>query len=125
MLSAQILNSSASLNDFDIIGSIQFIPGAPFTLVLRLTQPQRDDELRYVADSGASLTLTLTQKDGTTLDLTASEFTDDRSIWSVSVTALQSDELASGNLIFTLNEGGAITKGWVENGLQLVSTGGC
>jgi len=125
MLTAVILNSTATLNDFDEIRSLQFIPGAPFRLVIRLEQSQRDDLLRYIPDATSTLTVNLPKTDGTEFNLPMTVFTDDRSMWFVDITAAQASELASGNITFDLDDNGTLRKGWIENGLQLLITGDC
>lgn len=125
MITATVLNSTATINDFDELGSLEFIPGAPFTLVIRLQQSQRDDLLRYIPDSSSTLTMNLPKTDGTDLILTMTSFSDDRSIWTGTVTAADSEDLASGNITFDLDDNGTLRKGWIESGLQLTITGDC
>lgn len=128
MLSAKILNPTATLNDFDIIDALVFIPGEQTKLVMRLVQPFRSDELRYIPVDTADLTVYLKNKDGTDLELTMTVFDDDRSIWYSTLTSAQTEELASGNFTFDLDilgDGTQIEKGWVENGLSLQITGAC
>jgi hypothetical protein len=125
MITASILNSTASLNDFDVIGSLEFIPGAPFTLVIRLEQDQRLDALRYIPDISSSLVIYLPKKDGTDLAVNMTVFTDDRSIWSAQISQADSEDLASGNITFDLTDNGVLRKGWIQNGLQLQITGDC
>lgn len=124
MLRAEILNSDATLNSFKVINTLEYIPGSDFTLVLQLTQPQREG-LRYVAAAGATMTLHLPKKDGTAQNVAMTAMTGDSSIWTGDVTAAQSADLASGNATFTLVEGGDTTLGWIENALALVITGSC
>jgi hypothetical protein len=124
MLKADVLNSDASLNSFKVINTLEYIPGSDFTLVVQLTQPQRDG-LRYMTEAGATLTLHLPKKDGTSQDLTMTAMAGDSSIWSGDITSEQSADLASGNATFTLDEGGDKTLGWIENALALIITGGC
>lgn len=125
MLAAKVLNSSASLNDFDEIGALDFIAGEATTLALRLFQPQREDELRYVAADGATMNVVLTNKDGSTLTKAASLIdAGDRSLWSVALSTSETENLAGGNFTFELTEGANLQKGWVENGMSLLITGG-
>jgi len=125
MLSAKVLNSSASLNDFDFIGALDFIAGEATTLALRLTQVQREDELRYVAADGATMNVVLNNKDGSTLTKAATLIdAGDRSLWKVALTSGETEDLAGGNFTFELTEGATLTKGWVENGMSLLITGG-
>lgn len=123
MLSGKVLNSTATLNDFDEIESLEFISGEEITLVIRLTQRQRTDELRYVPSLGATLTLTLPQTDGTTVDVAPSVFTDDRSIWSVVLTETDTATLAPGAIELTLVDGGTTLKGFISNSLSLTIIG--
>ena len=125
MLLADVLNSEATVNDFDVIKSLSFIPGYQFRLVIRLKQPHHIARLRYVAASGSSLVVTLPQKDGTSLSVAMTAFADDRSVWFADVSAAQAEELIGGNFTFDLTEGPKTTPGWVENGLALVITGEC
>ncbi len=124
MLKAEILNSDASLNNFEVINTLEYIAGSSFTIFLQLVQPQRDS-LRYMTAGAATLTLNLPKKDGTTLDLAMTAMMGDSSIWSCDVTALDSAELASGNASFELIEGATTTLGYIENALALVITGSC
>lgn len=125
MLSADVLNSDALVNNFEVINTLDFIPGADFTLVIRLKQPQQKDLLRYVAATGAALTLHLPKKDGTNLDVVMTAYADDRSMWQGTIAAADSEDLVSGNATLTLVEGVKITLGWIENALALVVTGDC
>lgn len=125
MLIADVLNSEATLNNFDVVKTVDFIAGYTFRLVIRLKQPQHPTKLRYVAASGATLTASLPKKNGNSLQLSMTPLPDDRSIWSVTVSDTDSEDLMSGNFTFVLTEGSAVTSGWVENGLALVITGSC
>lgn len=128
MLTGYVLNSDASVNNFNTIPSLEFIPGEQFKLVIRLIQNQRSDKLRYlVLDSDGEVNLFLPKKDGTQEELAMTAFDEDRSMWFVDISEALSEELASGNFTFEVDEhgdGDVITKGWVQNGLSLVITGG-
>jgi len=125
MLIATVLNSDASVNVFEEISSLSFIPGSEEVLVIRLKQPQRKDKLRYVADIGATLTVSLPKKDGSTQVVTCYAFVSDRSMWWCDLPSSLTDNLVGGNFTFTLTEGTSVTSGYVESGLSLVITGGC
>lgn len=126
MLSAKILNKTASLNSFDVIGSLKFIPGEKTKLVLQLIQEDRDDELRYVAPATATLKVKAWKTDNTQSELTMTADAADRSMWSVDLSSEDTDSLAGGNITFDLDllgDASDIEKGWVENALQRVVTG--
>lgn len=124
MLSAQVLDSEATLNNFEVINSLPFIPGEELALVIRLVQPQRADKLRWVAAAGSTLTVTLPNTDGTSLVVDMASITGDLSMWSTTLTTDQTENLVGGNFTFELSTAGVITKGYVQNGLNLVITGG-
>lgn len=128
MLTADVLNPTAVLNDFDVIGSLEFIPGEDTTLVVRLTQPLRKDNLRFVAPLTTIFTFHLPLKDGTVLDKSGTATAQDYSIWSTVLTEDDTADLFSGNFTFDLDllgDGTKITKGWVQNGLSMIVTGDC
>ncbi len=128
MLIADVLSTDTTLNSFDVIGSLQFIPGEETTLFIRLKQPMRKDLLRYVAPDTATLTISLPKKDGTMLEIEAEGLEGDLSIWSSVLEETDTEELIGGNFNFVidlLGDGTKIIKGWVQNGLNLVTTGDC
>jgi len=125
MLGAKILNSSATLNTFEVLGSIDFVAGSEIAFNIRLFQAERADQLRYVADAGATLEFLLPKKDGTDLTVSMTALSDDRSIWQATIDETDSPDLAGGNISFTLVEGGKTSKGTIQNAMSLVITGAC
>lgn len=128
MLAASVINSDFTLNAFQVLGALEFIPGEAITLALQLYQPQRSDHLRYVAPSTAMLDIYLPNKDGTILEKAATVLAADKSIWSVDLTALETADLSGGNFTFDLDllgDGTKILKGFVQNGLSIIITGVC
>ena len=124
MLKGDVLNSEATLNDFDVIKTLDFIAGDAFTLVFRLRQAQRTDGLRYVPVDGSTLQATFQTSDGE-LVIAANCLADDRSIWMVDFSPEESEMLYGGNFTFQLTEDTVIKSGWVEGGLALIVTGNC
>lgn len=120
VLSAKILNSDATLNSFFEIASLDFVPGSKADLVIRLNDSQRNE--RYVPPSAATLTVTLNNTDGTTLVKSGAILdSGDRSMWKISLSALETVDLLSGNFLFTIDVNGDTTlilKGLVNNGLR-------
>lgn len=128
MLIADVISRDFTLNDFEVIGSLSFIPGENTTLAIRLKQSDRPDLLRYIPPSTAVLTIHMNNIDGTQTDLVMTALTDDRSIWSGAITQAMSSVLAGGNITFdldVLNDGTNIIKGWIQNALSLIVTGVC
>jgi hypothetical protein len=127
MLTADVISTDATLNNFDVINSLSFIPGEQTTLFIRLKQ-DRKDGLRYMTPSTTIFTFYLPKKDGTVLESTGTVMTDDRSIWSTTLQEVDTEDLIGGNFTFDvdlLGDGSKILKGWVQNGLILVNTGAC
>jgi len=123
MLIAHVLNSSATVNDYDVISTLNFIPGSSIKLVIQLKQPQNKN-LRYFTEAGATLTVKLPKTDGTTLDVTMTALAD-LSMWSGDIDAADTEDLVGGNMTFTLVEGLVTTQGWAQNALAIVITGAC
>lgn len=129
MLRGYVLTPEAVLNNFTVIGSLEFVAGESFTLVVEMYQPQRVDKLRFVAPATATMMFHLPLSDGSVHDQ-AGAVVDvlDRSLWKTDVTAVTSAMLMSGNFTFTLDllgDGTKLVQGFVENGLSLVVTGLC
>jgi len=127
MLSGQVLNSDAQLNNFIIIDSKSFIPGEEFVLVFRLYNEELD--LRYVPVTTAAITVSFNKTDGTALEKSSTVLdSGDRSIQKVEISEAESEELLGGNFSFevdVLNDGTRIEKGFIQTGLSKILTGGC
>lgn len=129
MLSGQILNSDASLNNFIVIGSKSFIPGSQFRLYIRILND--DLGLRYIPAATATRTITFQNLDGTELVKANADITvlsDDRSIMYVDIEESESENLQGGNFSFEIDvagDGSNIMKGIVNNALSRVIEGAC
>lgn len=126
MITAKILNSDATLNNFKEIGSLDFIPGAETKLVIRLQDTQLD--LRHIPPATATIKLIFNQTDGSTLEKTTTEFADDRSMQFITLEEAETDLLLGGNFtmeIDVLGDASKIEKGIVSNGLRKIVIGDC
>jgi len=126
MITAKILNSDAILNNFKEIGSLDFVPGAEVTLVIRLQDTQL--ELRHIPPATAIVKAIFNNTDGTTLEKIMAPLTDDRSIRSVILQEAETDLLLGGNFtleIDVLGDGSKIEKGIVINGIRKIIIGDC
>jgi hypothetical protein len=125
VIGGKILNSSATLNSFEVIQSIEFFPGEEIKLVIQLFQRQRIDQLRFmVEDPAAILLLEIPNKDGTDATFTMTPLAGDSSIWSVTLDAEATSNLAGGNMVLTLTQNDSTSVGVIQNGIQLVVAGG-
>ena len=127
MLSGQVLNSDASLNNFIVTDSKPFIPGEEFDLVIRFINDELD--LRYVPPATNIATFTFNKTDGTTFTKIASVLdSGDRSIVKMTISETESADLLGGNIIFELDingNGSVIKKGVVKNALARFIDAGC
>ena len=128
MISATLLNSDAVLNNYITLSSIEYVPGETVILNIKLFNPQLD--IRYVPDAAATMTMTFKKSDGTDLIKTATELdTDDRSMWTTTLSGTETLDLASSNIqidLDTLNDATIIFKTVIRNGLsKILITGDC
>jgi hypothetical protein len=123
MLTGKVINSSATLNDFHEIASIEFLSGESKTFKFILFNTQLN--IRYVPASGATINVVFNNSDGTQLTKAGSLNTDDRSIVTVSLSTSETEDLIGGNVSFTLTESGTISKGLMPNSLSKVIEGAC
>lgn len=117
VLKLQMLNEDAILNNFQVIGSAQFIPGYELKLVMRLMQSARD--LRHVPSSAATFSMTFLKSDNTTLTKTPT-FLDagDRSLLTVTLSALETQLLIGQNLSVEMTDGSVVSVASLQNALQ-------
>lgn len=120
-LNLQVLNSDATLNNFYVLDSQRFSGGANFDLVLRLIQP--DKKLRYIPAVGATISITFKKSDNTTITKSGTfVFSEDRSIFKISLSALETPDLISQNLKAVLDESGIISHAILEAPIQKTTT---
>lgn len=128
MISAQVLNRDASLNDFEVLEAAEFIPGEQIRFVFRLIDTSKDN-LRYIPPSTNITTIKFNKTDGTTLDKTATVLdADDRSLLYVDLQEAETEDLLGGNIYLELDiqgDASEIRKGAIFNGLQKIIVGDC
>lgn len=124
MLTAKLLNSHASLNEFKYLDTLEFMVGSPLRMAFRLYDTQHSE--RHVPADTAIVKVTFNLTDGETLEKTASFIDDgDRSMLVVELTGTETENLMGGNVTFTLDDAGdgsAIVKGWIQLALSKIST---
>lgn len=119
MIKAKLLNSEASLNDFFLVEAIEFVPGENLTIALQIFNAEKG--IRYIPPVAATMTLTFIDSEGDELVKNAAVIhADDRSMWKVSLTQLETETLAGQNIIVTLDVNGDATliyKALIANGV--------
>ena len=74
---ARLINSDASLNNFQEIGSVDYVPGEDKRVAFRLFDEQLG--IRYIPGATATVDITIYKSDNTTLDVSATVISaDDR-----------------------------------------------
>jgi hypothetical protein len=126
MISAKLLNSQASLNDFFEVGAIEFIPGENVTIAFQIHLVEK--EIRYIPPVAATITLSFVNSDGDSFDKTATVIdADDRSMWKVVLSQVETETLAGQNVEGSLDVNGdasVIYKFLLENILQRTNLSG-
>jgi hypothetical protein len=125
MLKAKILNSQATLNNYVILGSLEFVPGEEVKVVAQIINSQLD--IRYIPDAAATMDMIFVDKDGNEVIKTASVLdADDRSIWTVTLTPAESLTIVSQNIKIVLDDNGTTMIASVRNGLaRTIIDGDC
>lgn len=126
MLGARLISPDGTLNSFESLSALPFVPGETLTIRLQLTQPLKGS-LRYMPAAGATLEARFIVNDTPEeLDLALSEAfdPDDRSIWEVTLTPAQTEILVGSNIELTLTEGAVISKAKIGNILQRTNLSG-
>jgi hypothetical protein len=128
MLTGNILNSDALLNNYIITDSKKFIPGEDFSIVFQLYNPELG--LRFIPDSASIISAVFNKLDGTTLTKVTTELDPaDRSLRVISISDAESELIMGGNvqlLIDVLGDGSIIQKGFIQNGIsKVLISGGC
>lgn len=103
MRDAFLINSEAQLNDFFTISNVNFYPGSQLRLSVRLRDAQKN--IRYIPLSTSTLSAFFNQTDGTELEKTMTLIdADDRSMWTVTLTGAETENLVGGNVRLELDE---------------------
>ena len=127
MLSAKILNSQASLNNFKEVKGVDFKLNDGLSLVFRIRDPELGD--RFVPPTTAIVTLIFRNFDATTFTKVATVVdAQDASIQTVTLLPADTTQLYGGNVEFTvdlLGDGSKMLYGTICNALrkQAVSWG--
>lgn len=127
MLTVKIINNQATLNNFFYVDSISYVAGIAFSIPFEIF----DDEtkLRLIPATTATMTCVFAKSDGTTLTLPATMVfnPDDRSIWTVSISAPNSLLIVGGNfevILDFLGDGTDIRVGFAQNVLDKITLDG-
>lgn len=120
LLTLNVLNEDATLNNWQIIGNAQIARGSDAKIILQLIQAER--KIRYIPDVAAVITADFLNSDGTTLSKTATfPFADDRSIIQFVLSDAETANLIGQNLVVEVQEGSNTSIAVLQMGLQMIS----
>ena len=118
MLSGTVLNSDATLNNFQEIGQLSIFRGEEIVVQFRIKNRQLG--IRYIPAASATVTFTFNTSSGT-LDKVATLNTDDRSMASFTLSETETESLLSGDIKFSVVDGTVTQKGLIVDGIGMVS----
>jgi hypothetical protein len=123
MITAKIINSEASVNQFKYLETVEFVVGTNIKFAFRLYDTELKE--RHVPPDTAIVKMYFNTTDDVELELEADYIaeTDDRSMWYVEITAEQSESLLGGNARIELDvagDGSDIKKGMIIAALSKI-----
>jgi hypothetical protein len=103
MLAVQILNDSPQLNSYSQVLSVAYIPGENVTINFQLLDV--DAAIRFIPPTTAVVTVGFKQSDGTTLTKTTTQLfpSDDRSIFQVMLSSVDSNLVVGQNMLISVD----------------------
>jgi len=126
MINARIISPDATLNNFTELSTVKITPGENADVAIRLFDENKD--IRYVTAATAQVKLRFTNKDGTTLEKTATAVdVGDRSMWRISLTQMETANLGGTNIEVELDLANDDVTVWlaaIRGGVSLVLTSG-
>ncbi len=100
ILQGQMLNSSATLNQFTQISSLDFMPGSDMDIVFQIVNPELN--LRHVLGAMAIVTVTFPTANGTLVKTATFLDPGDKSIVVVSLSTTETLDMSGGNFTFSV-----------------------
>ncbi len=123
MLTLDIVSQNPQLNSHSISKVATFASGETVKVIMRLWQS--DLKIRYIPSNAAVITVDLKKSDNTVLTKTCTfTFADDRSIIEFELTALESAQVISQNLVAKIVDGADTKIALLQFGLRRVKADG-
>lgn len=109
MLKIKLINEQATLNNFNHVDIKEYMPNLPFTLKVQISDSET--EQRLIPSATARMNAIFQKRDGTSLSKAMAMMfnPDDRSMWSVTLTAAEAVEVVGSNVQFDLDFNGSAT----------------
>lgn len=124
MLKIKLIEDQATLNNFDYLEVKEYIPGIALTIKFQISESET--KLRHIPGTSATMEVTFQNREGEELSVTATMLfnPDDRSLWSVALTAEQTEEIIGSNFMVELTDGATIKSGMAYGVLSKITFDG-
>lgn len=121
MLKIKILNEQCTLNNFSFLDVKEYIPNLPLKLKVQINDSET--EQRLIPGTSAKMNAIFQKRDGTSLVKACTMLfnPDDRSMWQVLLTGVESNDIVGSNVQFDLDFTGDSTLGNLSDATDLRS----
>lgn len=119
MLKVKLVDEAATLNNFRYVEAKEYIPNFKFTINFQVLKVETN--MRFMAQTGSKLNVVLQKSDGLTLVKTATKMFSpgDLSMWSISLSAAESNAIVGSNFQIFLDVPGDSTLGDLSDSTDL------
>lgn len=109
MLKIKLLNEQLTLNNFDYLEIKDYIPNLPLNLKIQILDSETTQ--RLIPATSAKLIAIFQKRDSTELTINGSMIfnPDDRSMWLIALTAVQTNDIIGSNVLIKLDFNGSST----------------
>lgn len=103
MLKIKILKEQLTLNNFSYAEQKEYVPNLPFVLKVQISDSETLQ--RLIPGTSAKMNALFQKRDGSTMTKAMAMIfnPDDRSMWSVSLTGVESNDIVGSNVQFDLD----------------------
>jgi hypothetical protein len=119
MLKIRLVNNQVTLNNFKTFDAIEYVPNIPLTIKFQISDAET--KIRFMANASAKMNIIFQKTDGGTLVKVASKLfnPNDLSLWTVSLTASESNSIVGSNFQVVLDNAGDSTLADLSDSSQL------
>jgi hypothetical protein len=103
MLKIKLINEQCTLNNFHFVDVKLYTPNLPFKIKIQILDSETLQ--RLIPGTSAKLNAILQVRDGTQITIPGTMIfnPDDRSMWQIAITAVQSNDIVGSNVQFNLD----------------------
>lgn len=107
MLKVKLINEAATLNNFSFLEIKEYIPNLPLSIKIQIMDSEAN--LRLIPGTTAKLNATFQNQDGGELVVAGVMLfnPDDRSLWHINLTSVQSNQIVGSNFRIDLDFNGS------------------